>query len=318
MRVLPTTSILLVVLVAGFALPTLAQDYPTRPVRIVTGAPATMMDAVSRQLALRLGELWDSPVVVDNRRMGAAFVSQAPQDGYTLLVADSGTLAIRPNLYRSLPYDAERDFAPIALLVSSPGMLIANPSVPATSLGAFIAYVKGVPGGVSFANAGPWTNGHLTSELFKRLTRLDLVHINYKGGAAATAAVVSGEAKAGFTVPFVSMPYVKAGKLRAYAVASRERFAGAPEIPTMAEAGAGELISTYWLGLLAPARSPQSLVQRLNREVVDLLHSPAMKSALLANGAEPGGGGPQEFAAFIRSETSRFRKVIEVAGFRAE
>ncbi|MBI2291131.1 MAG: tripartite tricarboxylate transporter substrate binding protein [Betaproteobacteria bacterium] len=320
MRALPGIGImsLLAVFVAGVTVPSAAQDYPARPVRIVTGRPATMMDIVSRHLAQRLGEQWARPVVVDNRGMSTAFVSQAPPDGYTLLVADSGSLSIHPNLYRSLPYDPERDFAPIALLASSPVMLVAHPSVPAANLSEFITYAKRQPRGVDFANAGPWTNNHMTGELFKQLTGVNLVQVNYKGGGAATAAIIRGETKAGFSVPFVSLPHVKAGKLKAYAVTSSKRFAGALEVPTMAEAGAGDVVTTYWFGLLAPAHTPPALVERINREVVDLLQSSGMKSALLEKGAEPGGGRSEEFGAFIRSETARFKKVIEAAGLRAE
>jgi tripartite-type tricarboxylate transporter receptor subunit TctC len=320
MRALPGIGIMsvLAACVAVATVPSAAQDYPARPVRIVTAPPATMMDAVSRQLAQRLGEQWARPVVVENRHMSTPFVSQATPDGYTLLVADSGSLAIRPTVYRSLPYDPERDFAPIALLASSPGLLVAHPSVPAANLGEFIAYAKRQPGGVDFANAGPWTSNHLTGELFKRLTGVNFVQVNYKGGGAATTAIISGETKAGFSVPFVSLPHVKAGRLKAYAVTSGKRFAGAPEIPTMAEAGAGDLVATYWLGLLAPARTPPALVERINREVVNVLQSSGMKSALLEQGAEPGGGRSEEFGAFIRSETARFKKVIDAAGLRAE
>ena len=307
--------------VAGATVPSAAQDYPARPVRIVTGQPVTIMDIVSRQLAQRLGEQWGRQIVVENRGgvgNSTTFVSKAAPDGYTLLVADSGALSIRPNLYRSLPYDPEKDFAPIALLASSPSFLVAHPSVPASDLAEFLAYAKRQPGGMDFANAGPWTNNHLTVELFKRLAGINVVHVNYKGGGAATAAIISGETKAGFSTPFMSLPHVKAGRVKAYAVTSSKRFAGAPEIPTMAEAGAGAFVTTYWFGLLAPARTPPALVNRLNHEVVALLQSPGMKSALLEQGTEPGAGTPEEFGAFIRSETARFKKVIEAAGLRAE
>ena len=184
--------------------------------------------------------------------------------------------------------------------------------------GEFIAYAKRQPAGMDFANAGPWTNNHLTAELFKQLTGINVVHVNYKGGGASTAAIISGETKAGFSTPFISLPHVKAGRVKAYAVTSNKRFAGAPEIPTMAEAGAGTLETRYWFGLLAPVRTPSALVERITREVVALLQSSGMKSALVEQGAEPEGGTPAEFGAFIRSETVRFKKVIEIAGIRAE
>ncbi|MGQ0522073.1 MAG: Bug family tripartite tricarboxylate transporter substrate binding protein [Betaproteobacteria bacterium] len=312
---------LLAVCVAGVTSPSAAQDYPAKPVRIVTGQPVTIMDIVSRQLAQRLTEHWGRQVIVENRGgvgNSMAHVSQATADGYTLLVADNASLAIRQHIYRSLRYDPERDFAPIALLACSPSFLIVHPSVPATNLGEFIAYAKRHPGGVDFANAGPWTNNHLTVELFKRLTGINVVHVSYKGGGAATAAIVSGETKAGFSTPFMSLPHVKAGRVKAYAVTNSKRFAGAPEILTRAESGAGAFVTTYWFGLLAPARTPPALVKRLNLEVVDLLQSSGMKAALLEQGAEPGAGTPEEFSAFIRSETERFKKVIEAAGIRPE
>jgi len=307
--------------VAAMTFPAAAQDYPAKPVRIVTGQPVTIMDIVSRQLAQRLGGQWGRQIVVENRGgvgNSSTFVSKAAPDGYTLLVADSGALSIRPNLYRSLPYDPEKDFAPIALIASSPSFLIAHSSVPAANLGEFIAYARREPGGVHFANAGPWTNNHMTVELFRHLTGINVVHVNYKGGGAATAAIISGETKAGFSTPFMSLPHVKAGRVKAYAVTSSKRFAGAPDIPTMAEAGGEALVTNYWFGLLAPARTPPALVNRINREVVELLQSPAMKSALVEQGAEPGAGTPEEFRAFIRTETARFGKAIEAAGIRAE
>jgi tripartite-type tricarboxylate transporter receptor subunit TctC len=171
---------------------------------------------------------------------------------------------------------------------------------------------------VHFANAGPWTNNHLTVEFFKRSTGIDIVHVNYKGGGAMMAAIVSGETKAAFSTPFISLPHLKAGRVKAYAVTSSKRFAGALEIPTMAEAGIEDLVTNYWFGLLAPAHTAPALVNRINRDVVDLLQSSGMKSALLEQGAEPGAGTPEEFGAFIRSETARFKKVIEAAGIRAE
>ena len=307
--------------VAGVTVPAAAQHYPVKPVRIVTGDSGTMMDIVSRQLAQRLGVLWGRSLVVENRGgvgNSTAHVSQATPNGYTLLVADSGALAIRPHLFRSLPYDPARDFAAIVQLASSPSFLVTHPSVPAANLTEFLAHAKQQPGGMHFATAGPWTANHLTVELFKRSSGLDITPVNYKGGGAVMTAIVSGETKAAFSTPFMALPHVKAGRIKAYAVTSDKRFAGAPDIPTMAEAGAEALVTSYWFGLLAPARTPPDLVSRINRDVVVVLQSPAMRSALLEQGAEPGGGTPEEFRAFIRSETARFGKAIEAAGIRPE
>jgi tripartite-type tricarboxylate transporter receptor subunit TctC len=304
--------------IAAVSVASAAQDYPARPVRIITAPATTMMDIVSRQLAQRLGERWGRTVVVENRGIYAASVAQASADGYTLTVADSGTLAIRPIVYRSLPYDAQRDFAPIALLALSPSVLVAHPSLPPANLREFIAYTRSQPTGIEFANAGPWTSGQLNALLFTQAMGVKLLQVSYKGGGAATASVVSGETKAAFSVPIVSLPHVKAGKLKAYAVTSAKRIAAAPDIPTMSEAGAGNFVTTYWFGLLAPAQTPPKLVRSINREVVDLLQSPALTTTLREQGAEPGAGSHDDFRAFIQSETARFRKVIEVAGIKAE
>ena len=323
MRASPKIAIMSLVAacVAGVTLPSAAQDYPAKPVRIVTGQPGSMMDIVSRQLAQRLGEQWGRTVVVENRGgpgNSSTLVSQSTPDGYTLLMADSTQLSVRPIIFRLLPYNPETDFAPVTLIASSPQFLVAHPSVPAASLGEFIAYAKRQAGGVDFATAGPWTSSHLTGELFKQVTGINVVQVNYKGGGAAMAAIVSGETKAGFNELFVSLPQVKAGRVKAYAVTSGKRFAGAPEIPTMAEAGVAAFETTYWFGLLAPAHTPPALVGRVNRDVVNVLQSSGMRSLLLDRGAEPGAGTPEEFGAFIRSETVRFKKVIELTVIRAE
>ena len=323
MRALPRIAVMILfaVGVAGVSIRSAAKEYPAKPVRIATGYSGTMMDVVSRQLAQRLSEQWSRTVVVENRAgfaSASALVSQATPDGYTLLVTDNGALSVRPHLYRSLPYDPDRDFAPIALMASSPSFLVAHPSVPAANLRELIAYAKRQPAGIDFANAGPWTHNHLMAELFKQLTGINVVHVSYKGGGAAVAAIISGETKVGFSTPFISLPHVKAGRVKAYAVTSAKRFAGAPEVPTMVEAGGGAFVTRYWFGLLAPARTAPALVERINREVVVLLQSPGMKSALLEQGAEAEGGTPADFGAFIRSESAGFKKLIEAAGIRAE
>jgi tripartite-type tricarboxylate transporter receptor subunit TctC len=258
---------------------------------------------------------------MDNRgSLGVAptVTAQSAPDGYTLLVSDSTLLAVRPSLYRSLPYDPARDFAPITLIASSPQMLVAHPSVTAVNMDEFLAYARRQTRGVDFANAGPATASHLTSELFRQATGINVVPVNYKGGGAALLAIVAGEAKAGFSLMFLALPQVRAGKIKAYAVTSRQRFPDAPQIPTMAEAGIGALETTYWFGLLAPARTPPVLIGKLNHDVTKQVQSSAMRSVLLEQGGEPAAGAPEQFAAFIRSETVRFKRVIEVAGIKPE
>jgi len=295
-------------------------EYPGKPIRIVTGPAATMMDVVGRHLALRLGEMWARPVIVDNRGVSVApaVAAQAAADGYTLLVADSTLLAVRPNLYRSLPYDPVKDFAPITRIATSPQLLVAHPSVPASKLQDFVEYARRQPRGIDFANAGPATASHLTGELFKQITGVNVVPINYQGGGAALMAIIGGEAKAGFQLLFLAMPHVKAGRVKAYGVTSQRRFSGAPEIPTMAEGGIAAFETTYWFGILAPARTSPAIVAKLNQGIGQLLQNSDVRSILLEQGAEPAPGTPEAFGNFIASETVRFRKVIDLAGIRAE
>ena len=280
-----------------------------------------MMDIVGRHLAQRLGEQWGRPVIMENRgslSVAPTVAAQSAPDGYTLLISDSTLLAVWPSLYRSLSYDPEKDFAPITLIAFSAQMLVAHPSVPAANMGEFLAYAKRQTRGVDFANAGPATASHLTSELFRQATGVDVVPVNYKGGGAALLAIVAGETKAGFSLMFLALPQVKAGKIKAYAVTSRQRFPDAPQIPTMGEAGIGAFETTYWFGLLAPARTPPALIGKLNHDAVKQVQSSAMRSVLLEQGGEPAAGAPEQFAAFIRSETARFKKVIEIAGIKPE
>jgi tripartite-type tricarboxylate transporter receptor subunit TctC len=300
-----------------------AQNYPAKPVRIVTGGAGTFHDVVTRQLGQRLSERWGQPVVVENQAaaaltIGTGIAARATPDGYTLVMSDRSALAVAPNLYKSVPYDAVKDFAPITLAALAPTMLVAHPSVPAATLAEFLAYAKQQPGGVHFASAGPGTNNHVATELLKHATGVNAVTIHYKGGGASTLAILSGEVKVGFgNVPNV-LPHVKAGKVKAYAVSGRQRFPGAPDVPTAAEAGFPGFELEFWIGMLAPARTPPALVTKLNRDIGEILRTPAMRTTLLAQGAEAAPGTPDEFAAYISSESAKMKKLIEVTGMRAD
>jgi tripartite-type tricarboxylate transporter receptor subunit TctC len=304
-------------------MPAGADAYPTKPVRVITGSPGSMSDIVTRQVGQRFSERWSQAVVVENRggaglTIGSAIAAKSRPDGYTLLMADRTSHAAAPSLYKELPYDPVKDFTPITLVARAPSLLVAHPSVPAANLADFIAYARKQPGVINYTAAGPGTGSHMTGELFKQLTGLNLGSVQYKGGGAAILAVVSGEVKIGFNTVLVALPQLKAGKLNAYLIASNKRFASVPDIPTAAEAGVPGFESEYWIGLFVPANTPASLVSRLNYEAVEVLQSPAMRDALLTQGAEPAPGRPAEFAAFIRNETVKLKKVIEVAGIRAE
>jgi tripartite-type tricarboxylate transporter receptor subunit TctC len=300
-----------------------AQDYPAKPVRIITGGAGIFHDIVTRQLALRLSERWSQPVVVENQpaaalTIGTGMVARAAPDGYTLLMSDRSALAVAPNLYKSVPYDPARDFAPVTLAALAPTMLVAHPSVPAATLSEFLAYAKAQPREIHFASAGPGTNNHIAMELLKHAAGVNAVAIHYKGGGASTLALLSGEVKVGFALVPTVLPHVKAGKLKAYAVTGRQRFPGAPEVPTAAEEGYPGFELEFWIGMLAPAGTPPAVVARLNRDIGEILQTPALQATLLAQGARAAPGTPEEFAAYIGSESAKMKKLIELTGMRAD
>ena len=325
MRALLRIAVAALVATGAFTEATLAsaQDYPTKPVRIITAGPGTMLDIVARQLGQGLGERWGQPLVVENRggaglMIAADIAAKSSPDGYTLLLGDRTSHAAHPNLYKNLPYDPVKDFAPITLVAIAPMLLVAHPSVPAGNLREFIAYAKQHPGAINFATGGPGTGTHMTGELLKHLAGINMVSVHYKGGGAAIVAILGGEAKAGFSTVPVALPHVRAGKVKTYAITSKKRFAGTPDIPTAAEAGLPGFESDYWAGAFAPARTPAALVGRLNRDFVEILQTPAMRERLLAQGAAPTPGTPAEFAAFIKTETVKLKKVIDLAGIKPE
>jgi len=298
-----------------------AQDYPVRAVRIITGGVGTFHDIVTRQLASRLSERWGQPVVVENQpaaalTIGTAIVARAAPDGYTLVISDRSALAVAPHLYKSVAYDPVRDFAPVTLVALAPTLLVANPSVPADTLSEFLAFAKKQPLGVQFATAGPGTNNHIAMELLKRATGIKAEAIHYKGGGASTLAILSGEVPVGFALVPGVLPQVRAGKLKAFAVSGRNRFPGAPDIPTAAEAGFPGFELEFWIGMLAPAGTPPAIVAKLDRDVGDILRSPEMRAALLAQGAGAAPGSPEDFAAFMRSESASIKSLVEMTGMR--
>lgn len=301
--------------------PASAQDYPTRAVRIITGGVGTFHDIVTRQLARRLSERWGQPVVVENQpaaalTIGTGIAARAAPDGYTLVISDRSALAVAPYLYESLSYDAVKDLSPITLVALAPTMLVAHPSVPADTLSEFLAYAKAQPLGVQFATAGPGTNNHIAMELLKHATGINAEAIHYKGGGASSLAILSGEVPVGFALVPSVLPQVRAGRLKAYAVSGRKRFPGAPDVPTAAEAGFPGFEFEFWIGLLAPAGTPPAIVAKLNRDVGEVLQTPEMQATLLAQGAEAAHGTAEEFAAFMRSESAKMKRLIEVTGMR--
>jgi tripartite-type tricarboxylate transporter receptor subunit TctC len=300
-----------------------AQEYPSKTVRIITGGSGTFHDIVTRHLAQRLGERWAQPVVVENQgaaalTVGTGMAARAVPDGYTLVMSDRSALAVAPHLYKTVPYDTTRDFSPVTLAAVAPTLLVAHPSVPAANLKEFLAYAKVQPHEVHFASAGPGTNNHIAMELLKLATAINAVAIHYKGGGASTQALVSGEVKVGFGALPSALPHVKAGRLKAYIVTGRQRFDGAPEIPTAAESGLPGFELEFWIGMLAPARTPAAVVARLNSDIGETLRTPTMRDTLLAQGAWAAPGTPEQFVAHIARESAAMSRLIEATGMRAD
>jgi len=299
-----------------------AQNYPTKPVRIIAAAPGSGGDVFSRQLAPHLSERLRRPVVVENRpgansTIAATLAARATPDGYTLYMGDVASLATAVSLYK-VTYDPTRDFAPITLVATTPQVLVAHTSVPAMNLRELIAHAKKHPGTIKYASGSTGTPGHLTSALLAQLARIDMVHVPYKGGGAALMAVVAREVEIASLSTTVGMPQIKAGRVKALTVAAKSRVAALPDVPTASEAGLPGFESSAWFGMLAPAHTSSTIVDRLNRDVVDILQTSALQAWLLAQGAEGITTTPREFAGFIKAEIAKWSRVIEVSGARIE
>jgi tripartite-type tricarboxylate transporter receptor subunit TctC len=314
-------AIALMALVAGAAM---AQDFPSRPIRIIVPSTAGgSVDTLARLVGMRLAERWGQQVVVDNRPgaggiIGAQLTANAAPDGYTLIMATVSAMATNVSLARNLPYDPVRDFAPVTEVASQQIVLLVNPSVPAKSVQELIQLAKAKPGQLTFASAGTGSGGHLSGELLKILAGIDITHVPYKGIAPAIVDVISGQVSMTFTSIISGTPHIKSGKTRALAVTGAHRSPALPDVPTMVEAGVRGYESSTWYGLLAPKATPRAVVMKLNREVVAIINLPEVKSHLLAEGAEPVGNTPEQFGEFIKSEIAKWGKVIRAAGLRTE
>jgi tripartite-type tricarboxylate transporter receptor subunit TctC len=302
---------------------TQAQTYPNRAVRLVVpSSPGGGTDITGRIVAQKLSEQLGQQVVVDNRAgagtlIGNEIVAKAAPDGYTLLMGLS-TLAINPSMYAKLPYDALRDFAPVSLAVLSPNILTIHPSVPAKSVQEFVALAKAKPGTVTFGSAGLGTSPHLSGELLKVLARIDIVHVPFKGSGQSVISQLAGEIAANFPSVPTAIPYIKAGKLRGLGVTTVKRTQALPDVPSIAEAGVPGYEATQWFGVLAPAGTPRPIIERLHQEMVKLLRSADVRDRLIADGTDPVGNTPEEFAAYIRSETDKWTRVIAAAGIKPQ
>jgi tripartite-type tricarboxylate transporter receptor subunit TctC len=313
-------SAVLILFATGISFPADAQIYPSRTVKLVVPfPPGGSLDFTGRLIAQRLTELWGQPVVVENKpgaggNIGADLVAKSPPDGYTILLGALSTHAVNPNLYKTMPYDAVKDFAPITLIAITPNVLVVNANSPVNNVKEFIAYTKANPGKLSFGSGSIGSGGHLAGELYKVETGTDAVHVPFKGGAPATQALLAGDTQFMFDNLANAMAQVKAGKLKALAVTTAERSKLAPELPTMAEAGLPGFDISTWYGLFGPAGMPVAIVAKWNTDVTKILTSPDVRAKLMADGAEPAPDTPEQFAQFIRRENAKYARIIKASG----
>ncbi len=301
------------------------QAYPNKPVRlIVPYAAGGGTDFFARTVGAKLGELLGQTIVVDNKPgaatiIGAQAAATSAPDGYTVLVADSTTLAVNPSLYKKLPYDPVKDFAPVTLTARFAMLLVVNPNLSkATTVQAFIDEAKKAPGSIAYASVGAGTTHHLTMEAFQQRTGIRLNHVPYKGAGPAIQDVVGGQVPVMFVDLAAGGPMIRAGKLRVLAVASPKRIAALPEVPTFAEQGIASFEAWAWQGLVVPAGSPKEIVARLNADYAKAVADPAVRQKLVDAGVEPVTSSPQEMASYIHDETAKWAQVIQQGGIKVE
>lgn len=299
------------------------QAYPVKPVRIVVPfPPGGTSDILARAIGQKLNEEWKQQIIVDNRpgagaNIGAEIVAKSPPDGYTLLLA-STIHTINPSLYSKLAYDPVRDFTPITLIAATSQVLVVHPSLPVKTVKEFIAYAKKRPGALNYSSAGNGSQPHLTAELFKTKTGINIVHVPYKGAPPAMTDLLAGQVALTFATAPSAVPHVKAGKLRALGVSTAQRIAALPDVPTIAEAGVPGFEAAGWNGLVGPAGMPAPVVDKLNAAVVRIVHVPAMSTYLSGQGADPQTTTPGQFGDYIKSEIVKWAKVVKDSAARID
>jgi len=314
-------SAIAVTLALGHGAPVLAQSYPVRPIRVVVGfAPGGAPDLLARQLSEPLTTRLGQTVVVDNRPgangvIGADIVSKASPDGYTVLIT-SASFAVNPSIYRKLPYDPIRDFTPITNAATGGGLILCvSPQFPAKSVKELIALARKPGSRLSYASAGAGNTTHLAGALFAARAGIDMVHVPYKAGGPALAALMGGEVQVYFGTPISSVGFIKAGKIRALAYNFSKRLDALPDLPTLEEAGVpGTKMDGSWYGVFAPPKTPQAVVQLLQQEIRTAVMTPAMRERMAPLGLEPDGRSPAEFKTFVEESIARFRELVKLAG----
>ena len=311
-------SIALAVLLA----PTLAagQAYPSKAIRVVVPfAPGGTSDIIGRTLGQRLSDAWMQPVIMDNRAgvagsLGAAIAAKSPPDGYTLLVGNVGPVAVNPQIYKAVEYDSIKDFTSITLAVTAPQIVVVHPSVPAKSFKEFNTLVRAQKGKMTYGSSGPGSISHLCAELYKRMTKTDMLHVPFKASAFITTALLGGEIDAVFSDMAVVLPHVQAGRLRALAVTGPKPTPLVPGVPTVSESGVTGFNMTSWWGMFGPAGIPQPIVNQLNAELTRILRTPEVQKTFATLGVDAATSSPEELAAMVKAEVPKYAKLIQEIG----
>jgi len=298
--------------------------YPSKPIKMVMPFPAGgPTDILGRLLGQKLTEAWGQNVVIDNRPGGAGMIgsvvaARSPPDGYTLFLGGISTLAVAPFVQKNMPYDPIRDFQPVTQTTISPLLLMVHPSLPVKTVKAFVALARARPGEINYASSGPGGSGHLAGELFKMVTKTNLVHVPYRGAPPALTDLIGGQVQVMFGTMLAAVPHVRAGKIRAVAVTGPRRSIAVPEVPTFAESGLSGYDASSWNGILVPTGTPRAIVDKLNAELVKILHASNVLDRLAGDGPIPVGNTPEAFAAFIKAEQAKWSKVIRDANVRID
>lgn len=318
------SAVLLATVASATALTAAAQAFPSKPMKIIVPfPPGAATDTLARAVAQKLSEAYGQPVVVENKSgatgtIGSTQVMMSPPDGYTLLMATTSTHGIAPNLYKKAPYDPVRDFEPVSLVAWTPNVLAVNPSVKADSVKELIALARAEPGKITFASSGSGSSIHLAGELFKSMAGVDMLHVPYKGAAPALTDLIGGQVSIMFDTVAQSLPQIKAGKLKALAVTTRQRSSALPDVPTVSEAGLPGYEMAGWIGLLAPRGTPRDVIDKLAAEVARIVKLPDVRERMATLGVELAGSPPQEFGSVISTELPKYAKLMRDAGMQKE
>ena len=315
--------LLAALLAFAVALAANAQTYPSKPVKlIVTYPPGGSSDLMARILGQKLSDLWGQPVVVESKpgaagSIGMEYAKQQPADGYSFVIGNLGPVTVNP-LLTKVPYDSERDFVPVSLISTGPNILVVNPATPVKTLREMIDYSRANPKKVNFGSSGPGSVAHLAGEMFKNDAKLDITHIAYKGGILSVQDLVAGHVQLVFSDALPAMQFIKSGRLRAICVTGPERSATIGDVPTCVESGMPGLVAVNWWGVLLPAGTPRAIVQKFHADIVKVMKDPDLKERFAQLGVDAVSSSPEEFAAFMRSESAKYAKLIKDANIQVD